>query len=72
MQQYHKKAALLGCLAISLAAPAPGQSVYPSRLDDPQAIYLTPDKFPVHGDGGSDDTAALQAAIDKVRSKHGE
>jgi sugar lactone lactonase YvrE len=72
MQWHQKKTVLLGYLLSSLAVPALGQSFYPSRLDDPQAIYLTPDKFPVHADGQGDDTAALQAAIDKVRSDHGE
>ena len=42
-------------------------SYYPSRLDDPKAIYLTPENFAVKADGIADDSAALQQAINKVQ-----
>ena len=48
-----------------------GASFYPNRLDDPTAVYLTRESFPVHGDGVGDDSAALQQAIDKVASSGG-
>jgi len=48
-----------------------GASFYRSRPDDPAAIYLTPENFPVHGDGIGDDSLALQQAIDKVASSTG-
>jgi sugar lactone lactonase YvrE len=41
-------------------------SFYPVRLEDPQAVYLTPDQFPVRGDGVADDSGALQQAIDRA------
>src|ERR1039457_5371825 len=44
-----------------------GASYYTVRLDDPKAVYLTPDNFPVHGDGLADDTEAIQQAINKVQ-----
>ena len=44
-------------------------SYYPGRLNDARAIYLTPDNFPVKGDGIADDTAVLQQAINKVQEK---
>jgi Pectate lyase superfamily protein/SMP-30/Gluconolactonase/LRE-like region len=44
-------------------------SYYSSRPGDPKAIYLTPDKFPVKGDGVADDSAGLQQAIDTVQEK---
>jgi sugar lactone lactonase YvrE len=44
-----------------------GESVYRSRPDDPNAVCLTSGSFPVKGDGISDDTAALQLAINTVK-----
>jgi sugar lactone lactonase YvrE len=51
-------------IAVSLFASS---SYYRARLDDPKAIYLTRENFPVHGDGIADDTDALQQAIDTVQ-----
>lgn len=48
-----------------------GASFYPVRLEDPQAVYLTPEEFPVHADGVADDSDAIQQAIDKVASSTG-
>jgi sugar lactone lactonase YvrE len=59
---------VLFCMASQAQASA---SYYPQRLDDPQAIYLTTDNFPVHGDGVADDSGAIQAAIDRA-AEHGE
>ena len=42
-------------------------SYYTARLDDPRAVYLTPEYFSVHGDGIADDSDALQQAINKVQ-----
>jgi len=42
-------------------------SYFPERPDDAKAVYLTPDKFPVRADGASDDTDALQQAIDTIQ-----
>jgi hypothetical protein len=55
-------------LASLFATPLLAASYYPVRLDDPTAVYLTPDKFPVHGDGVADDSAAIQQAIDQVEA----
>ena len=55
-----------------LASPIDAQSYYPLRLDDPKAVYLTPENFPVHADGITDDTEALQSAINKVQETTGE
>lgn len=49
--------------------PLFASSYYPARLDDPKAIYLTQDNFPVKGDGSADDSAALQRAINQVQEK---
>lgn len=56
----------LALLAAS-ALPIFASSYYPSRLDDPLAVYLTPENFSVHGDGIADDSEALQQAVDKVQ-----
>jgi hypothetical protein len=51
---------------IVAAVPAWTASFYTVRLDDARAVYLTKDSFPVHADGVTDDTAAIQQAIDKA------
>ncbi len=60
---------LLAAAILSSAAPFPlsANSYYTARLDDPKAIYLTQDNFPVKGDGAADDSAGLQQAINTVR-----
>ena len=64
------------CFGLLLLAPPfaalASQSYYPARLDDSAAVYLTKENFSVHGDGIGDDSAAIQAAIDKVEDEHGE
>ncbi len=63
----------IGVLVLfSLSGAVRGASYYTVRLDDPHAVYLTRDHFPVHGDGVSDDSDAVQQAIDKVRGTTGE
>lgn len=54
--------------AATAVLPLAAASYYPVRLDDPTAVYLTSDNFPVHADGIADDSNAMQQAIDKVES----
>jgi hypothetical protein len=61
------KTLLLIAAILSMADPLFGSSYYPARLDDLRAVYLTPDHFPVKGDGIADDSDALQQAINKVQ-----
>ena len=63
---------LLGLLFAVPPVLKASQSYYPARLDDPAAVYLTKDNFPVQADGVADDSEAIQAAIDKVEEEHGE
>jgi len=62
---------LAGLLSILAPGPAPAASVFTSRPDDPAAVTLAAPDFAVRGDGVADDSAAIQAAIDKAASKPG-
>src|SRR5215469_10352981 len=62
---------LLVAVPVCAAMPSKAVSYYPVRLEDAKAVYLTPDSFPVHGDGLSDDSSAIQAAINRA-AEHGE
>ncbi len=53
-----------------LALPAYAQSLYTSRPPDPLAVTADA-TLGLHGDGVADDTAALQAAIDRVADTSG-
>jgi hypothetical protein len=66
------KSLLLPFAPLLLVLTCSAASVYPTRLDDPAAVYLTPEEFHVHGDGKQDDSEAVQAAIDKVQAGKGE
>ncbi len=57
-------------LLLGFVVPLFGQSVYSTRLDDPQAIYLGSPQFPVHGNGIGDDSQAIQAAINAAEAEH--
>ena len=57
---------LLATLLAGVAQPA---SVFTTRLEDPNAVYLSSAEFDAKGDGVADDSAALQAAIDKAENR---
>jgi hypothetical protein len=63
-------AALAVALVLCAAALAGAQSYYTARLDDPKAVYL--ETLGARGDGLADDTAAIQAAIDRVQETVGQ
>jgi len=63
---------MLGIVLLGGGLPSRGASYYAARLDDPKAVYLTPDRFAVKGDGIADDSAAIQAAVDRVQETTGE
>lgn len=46
------------------------RSFYPLRLEDTEAIYFTPDRFPIKADGKTDVSDALQDAINLVKTQH--
>jgi hypothetical protein len=47
-----------------------GKSFYTKRLEDPEAVYFTPDRFPIKADGSMDVSEALQQAIREVKTMH--
>ncbi|MEJ2111163.1 MAG: glycosyl hydrolase family 28-related protein [Acidobacteriota bacterium] len=55
-------------LLSSVVTMLASESAMTTRLDDPRAVYLEAPDFDVQGDGISDDSAAIQAAIDKAAS----
>ena len=55
-------------LSLSIASSAFAASVYTTRPVDPKAVYLSAPEFSAKADGKADDTAPLQAAIDKAGS----
>ena len=57
---------LLLVLVVGTSSPLFAASVFTSRPDDPAAVYLTSPEFAVRADGLTDDTAAVQAAVDKA------
>ncbi len=60
---------ILALAMFSSVVPLFAGSYYAARLDDPRAIYLTQDRFPVKSDGIADDSAVLQQAINTVQEK---
>jgi hypothetical protein len=66
-----KKVPWVGVAVLALVAPLRAASFYPLRLADARAVYLTPDRFPVHANGAADDSAAIQEAINRVQETTG-
>jgi sugar lactone lactonase YvrE len=60
-----KKNLLSAMLLLGICPSALAESDFTTRLDDPKAVYLTAQEFGAGADGRVDDSAAIQAAIDK-------
>lgn len=70
----HHRPTVLATLLMLVAAfslPVHGQSIYRTAPEDPAAVYLTREAFGARADGEHDDTAALQAAINRVEADRG-
>lgn len=64
------KMKLLSSVLLILLCPAvSASSFFTTRLDDPRAIYVNAPVSGAHGDGSTDDSAAIQAAIDKAENR---
>ena len=63
-----QKHLMLVPLLVGICSAAPAASAIATRLDDPKAVYLTAPEFGAHGDGTADDSAAIQAAIERPRT----
>jgi sugar lactone lactonase YvrE len=61
-----KRTLLSAMVSLGIASSAFAASVFTTRLDDPKAVYLTAQGFGAQADGQADDSAAIQAAIDKA------
>ena len=61
------KVAVLFVISIPCVVSGYGSSVYPTRLDDPAAVYLTPEDFHVQSDGKADDSLAVQGRFPSMR-----
>jgi hypothetical protein len=59
---------LLAALLLYASLLAAADSRIITRLDDPKAVYLGAGESGAHADGTADDSAAIQAAIDKAES----
>jgi hypothetical protein len=62
---------LLVMLSLAISSPVLAASVFATRPDDPAAVYVTPQDFGVRGDGATDDSGGIQAAIDKAAASFG-
>ena len=65
-----RNALLAAILSGACFVSAQTTSNFTTRPDDPKAVYLDSPEFGVRGDGSADDSAAIQAAIDKAAA-HG-
>ena len=58
-------AAFVFALITLAGSSLPAQSLFTQKPNEPAAVVVTPDQFPVKADGVADDTDALQQAIDQ-------
>ena len=57
--------------SISQAINVHGVSVYKQKLNDPEAVYFTPENFNIQTDGKKYVSDELQKAINKVSKRFG-
>jgi hypothetical protein len=47
-----------------------GASVYLQKIEDPEAVYFTPENFNITADGKTDVSEALQSAVNRVKKQY--
>ena len=55
--------------SVAIAQTINKESVYKQKINDPEAVYFTPDSFSITNDGKSDVSDELQHAIDKIKNE---
>lgn len=60
---------LLTLSQLAFAAGPGGRSYYTQRPNDPEAVYFTPENFPITADGKTDVSVELQRAINALKSE---
>ncbi len=61
--------AILLLVVTGKAAAVDESSIYTQRPNDPEAVYFTPENYPITADGKTDVSEALQAAINKLKQE---
>ena len=61
---------LAGGTCFGQSQPDAGKSIYQARLDDPDAVYFTPENFAIKADGKTDVSDAWQQVITDVNTKY--
>jgi polygalacturonase len=69
MHTHFGKQLLVAMLLPGISSAVFAASSLATRPDDPKAVNLIAPAFGVHADGNSDDSAAIQAAIDSTRQE---
>ncbi|MBN1465741.1 gluconolaconase, partial [candidate division KSB1 bacterium] len=59
---------LAGSLAMTKSG-LHGESVYQGRINDPEAVYFTPENYAITADGKTDVSAELQKAINQIKNE---
>jgi hypothetical protein len=60
---------VLGVFVTARAGNIHTESIYKERLNDPEALYFTPENFRITTDGTSDVSDELQKAIDQIKNE---
>ncbi|WP_085537304.1 glycosyl hydrolase family 28-related protein [Massilibacteroides vaginae] len=60
----------ISALISSSYAGSESRSIYTEKMNDPEAVYFTPENFGITADGKADVSEPLQAAINQVKDRY--